>query len=128
MGQLSFWDESRRLDKLSELGDCLVRLQKAINTYISSTVVGIKDSAQYHTIKIKASDLLELDMLFSDVVHYTKVKDIAGQQQEIYSVTITKQKNHDIHSALIKIGRSIRSCWGRQIYKQLNGVEMSLDS
>ena len=31
MGQLSFWDESRRLDKLSELGDCLVRLQKAIN-------------------------------------------------------------------------------------------------
>ena len=31
MGQLSFWDESRRLDKLSELGDCLVRLQAAIN-------------------------------------------------------------------------------------------------
>ncbi|MBQ2220663.1 MAG: IS5 family transposase [Acidaminococcaceae bacterium] len=31
MGQLSFWDESRRLDKLSELGDCLVKLQKAIN-------------------------------------------------------------------------------------------------
>lgn len=31
MGQLSFWDESRRLDRLSELGDCLVRLQKAIN-------------------------------------------------------------------------------------------------
>ncbi len=101
---------------------------QSIYTYISSTVVGIKDSAQYHTIKIKASDLLELDVLFSDVVHYTKVKDIAGQQQEIYSVTITKQKNHDIHSALIKIGRSIRSCWGRQIYKQLNGVEMSLDS
>ena len=31
MGQLSFWDESRRLDKLSELGDCLVRLQEVIN-------------------------------------------------------------------------------------------------
>ena len=31
MSQLSFWDESRRLEKLSELGDCLVRLQKVIN-------------------------------------------------------------------------------------------------
>lgn len=31
MGQLSFWDESKRLEKLSELGDCLVRLQEAIN-------------------------------------------------------------------------------------------------
>ena len=31
MGQLSFWDESRRLEKLNELGDCLVRLQKVIN-------------------------------------------------------------------------------------------------
>lgn len=31
MGQISLWDESRRLERLSELGDCLVRLQKAIN-------------------------------------------------------------------------------------------------
>ena len=101
---------------------------QSIYTYISSTVIGIKDSTHYNTIKIKASDLLELDVLFSDVVHYTKVNDIAEQQQEIYSVPITKQNNHEIHSALIKIGRSIRSCWGRQIYKQLNGVEISLDS
>ena len=31
MGQISLWDESRRLERLSELGDCLVRLDKVIN-------------------------------------------------------------------------------------------------
>ncbi len=31
MVQLSFWDDSSRLEKLSELGDCLVRLNAVIN-------------------------------------------------------------------------------------------------
>ena len=29
--QIGFWDESLRLEKLSQLGDCLVRLNKVID-------------------------------------------------------------------------------------------------
>ena len=34
MVQLSFWDESKRLERLSELGDCLVKLQEVIDWMI----------------------------------------------------------------------------------------------
>ena len=100
---------------------------QSIYTYISATLIGIKDSSQCSAIQIKSSELLELDELLSDVIDYTKEKTEIEEPFEKYTIPFDSHINHDIHSVLIKLGRSLRHCWGRQLYRELDGVEMLLN-
>lgn len=102
-----------------------VKLVKDKYTYVSCSIVRLKDSNDVNAVNVKAPNSMCLHALISDNVHieYEEHKN----EFDIINIPLRdERKNIDIYSVLTKVGRSIKKSYNRQGYKDYGGINMML--
>lgn len=94
-------------------------------TYVSSNIIGIKNSNEINHLRICSQSDFDLRAIFEDVNQSNEIK--CYEEDNSYLLPIKKEhKSTDIYSQLTKIGRNTRRLISRKVYRQIGGLYIKL--
>lgn len=100
-------------------------LKQNIYTYVTANIVKLKNSTDFNAIRIKANPDMELDVLFKDNLFFER--SVAEEEADSFCIPIKSLHKHiSIYSVLTRVGRCLRSHFGRVVYRDYGGVTITL--
>lgn len=95
-------------------------------TYLSSNIVGIKNSEDIKKIIINSNETIDMDEVFNGI-HFEKQPECMSPYM-IHIDTKKDNKHLDLYYFIKKIGRNTRKLVNRKVYRQIGGLFVSLAS
>lgn len=95
-------------------------------TYLSSNIVGIKNSEDIKKIIINSNETIDMDEVFNGI-HFEKQPECMSSYM-IHIDTKKDNKHLDLYYFIKKIGRNTRKLVNRKVYRQIGGLFVSLAS
>lgn len=100
-------------------------VNQMVYTYLSASIVALKNHSDFNSIEIKAKRCMELDAILSGIVHFDS--NLGSSEITSYNIHVTNSKQTiNLDSVLTAIHRRLQDYYNRTFYRQLGGVKLNL--